>query len=248
VSASVAAAAAAPAEALRSVKLIGLGGTGGIAARYLVAWAAARGEPARIVLVDGDDFEPRNAERMLFSRPGNKAAVVRADLLPYAAGSLVTLDAVEEYLRPDNLARLVREGDVVLLAVDNHATRKLVAGHCATLADVTLVSAGNDGVGPDSAGRVLRGTYGNVQLHLRRAGRDVTPNLCAHHPEIAAPADRLPSELSCTEALASTPQLLFTNLAAASLLLNTLLLALGERPPYAEACFDTRAALMRPVL
>jgi hypothetical protein len=76
---------------------------------------------------------------------------VREDLLLHVAGSLVTLDAVEEYVRPDNLARLVREGYVALLA-------------------------------------------------------------------------------------------------AASLLLNTLLLALGERPPYAEACFDTHAALMRPVL
>jgi len=232
---------------LRSVKLIGLGGTGGIAARYLVAYAAARREPVRIVLVDGDDFEPRNAERMLFTRPGNKAAVVRAELLPFVAGSLVTLDAVEQYVRPDNLANLVRAGDVVLLAVDNHATRKLVAEHCARLADVCLFSAGNDGVRPDSTGRFLRVTYGNVQLQLRRAGRDVTPSLLAHHPEIEHPADRLPSDVSCTEALASTPQLLFTNLAAAALLLNTLLLALGEEPPYGEACFDTAAALMRPV-
>lgn len=63
------------------VKVVGLGGVGSIAARYLAVFLASLEEPARIVLIDGDEFEPRNAERMLFSRCGNKAAVVRDELL-----------------------------------------------------------------------------------------------------------------------------------------------------------------------
>ena len=135
----------------------------------------------------------------------------------------------------------------MLLAVDNHATRKLVGGRCARLDDACLISAGNDGVGRDSTGRVLRGTYGNVQVHMRRGGRDLTPDLARHHPEIASPRERLPSDPSCTQALSATPQILFTNLAAASALLNALLLVACDDLHYAEACFDVRDALMRPV-
>jgi hypothetical protein len=122
---------------------------------------------------------------------------------------------------PENLDRLIREGDVVMLAVDNHATRKLVAEHCEKLPDVCLISGGNDGVGKDSLGRVVHGTYGNVQVHRRQEGRDMTPNLVAYHPEIAKPADRLPTDVSCTEAIVSVPQILFANLASASAMLNT---------------------------
>lgn len=234
-------------DVLRSVKVIGLGGIGGVVARYLVLYLAASGAPSRVTLVDGDRFEPDNAGRMLFSREGNKAAVVREDLLGLTEGSALTLVAVEEFATPENLARLVRRDDMVLLAVDNHATRKLVADHCATLDDVCLVSGGNDGVGADASGRPRRGTCGNVQVHRRRNGRDETPPLDAFHPEIATPRDRLPTEISCTDALVSVPQILFANLAAASAMLGTVFLAACDALDYPELCFDFERALMRPL-
>jgi hypothetical protein len=65
------------------------------------------------------------------------------------------------------------------------------------------------------------GTYGNVQIVRREEGVWKTHPLTALHPEIAEAADRLPSEQGCAEAiLAGTPQLLFTNLAVASAMLN----------------------------
>ena len=199
------------------------------------------------MLIDGDAFEPQNASRMLFSEHGNKAAVVRDDLTEGLGESYLSIVAVEEYVTPDNLPRLVREGDTVLLAVDNHATRKLVSDHARTLSDVCLVSGGNDGVGPDSAGTVQRGTYGNVQVFVRRAGQDVTPPLTEFHPEIADPADRTPTEVSCTEALASTPQILFANLAVASAILNAFWLHLCDALHYPEACLDIHDARMQPM-
>lgn len=241
-----------PNDPLPTFKLIGAGGVGGIVARYLVVYLAALRRPARFVLIDGDDFEPRNAARMLFSRAGNKATVVREDLLDAMgdADALGQLEftAVEEYVTPDNLPRLIRPGDVVLLAVDNHATRKLVDDHCATLPDITLISGGNDGVGPDSSGRDLRGTYGNVQVHRRVAREVVARPLSALHPEIADPADKLPTDVACTDALESVPQLLFTNLQTASAILNTTLLALADALAYDELCFDVADALMRPAV
>jgi hypothetical protein len=235
-------------EDLRSVKLIGLGGVGGIVARYLVVYLGAAGQPVRVVLIDGDDFEARNAERMLFSRCGNKAAVVRDDLVELVEDSCLTLSAIEEYVTSENLDRLIVDDDVVLLAVDNHATRKLVGDYCSErLASVCLISGGNDGVGEDSSGRKQRGTYGNVQIYSRRGGRDQTPPIAAYHPEIANPRDALPTDLSCTEALASVPQILFTNLTTASAMLNAFFLHACRSLDYPELCFDVADGLMRPV-
>jgi molybdopterin/thiamine biosynthesis adenylyltransferase len=228
------------------VKLIGLGGVGQIVARYGALFLTSTGSEVRLVLIDGDSFEPSNANRMFFGAFGNKAAVTREELLSRFTDTSLAVIAVEEYLTPDNMGRLIREGDIVLLCVDNHATRKLVNGRCAELRDVCLLSGGNDGVGLDNSGTFRRGTYGNVQAYVRRCGQDASPPLTHLHPEIANPSDRLPSEQSCTELVASVPQILFANLAVASALLNTLWLHLNGALAYSELCFDIAEGRMRP--
>ena len=235
-------------ERLGDVKLIGLGGVGGIVARYGAVYLAALDHAVRLVLIDGDVFEPQNASRMLFSRPGNKAAVVCEDLCGAVDDSCLSVVAVEDYVTPENLPRLVREGDTVLLAVDNHATRKLVSDHVRDqLVDVCLISGGNEGAGPDSGGAVQRGTYGNVQIYLSQDGVDVTPPLTQFHPEIEDPADQVPDDVSCTEALISTPQILFANLAVASSMLNAFWLHLCGALHYPEVCFDIHDGRMQPM-
>jgi hypothetical protein len=229
-----------------SVKLIGLGGVGGIVARYGAIFLASLARDVRFVLLDGDQFEYANSNRMWFTGFGNKAAVIRDELLPRFAETNLTLIAAQEYVTADNITRLIQPGDLCLLCVDNHATRKLVNDHCAGLADACLISGGNDGVGPDSSGRSRRGTYGNVQVYIRRHGQDASPPLTANHPEIASPADALPGEQNCTEMVASTPQILFANLAVASAMLNTLWLHLCGALHYQELCFDIAEGLMRP--
>ena len=74
------------------------------------------------------------------------------------------------------------------------------------------------------------------------------PSLTRCHPEIQTPSDSLPTEQSCTELLASTPQILFANLAVASALLNTLWLHLCGALHYSEICFDIADGLMQPVI
>lgn len=233
---------------LGDVKLIGLGGVGGIVARYGACYLAALEHDARLVLIDGDVFEPQNAARMLFREHGNKACVVRDDLLGNMHDSLLSVVAIEEYVTPENLPRLVRPGDTVLLAVDNHATRKLVSDYMRDqLADGCLISGGNEGAGADSTGIVQRGTYGNVQIYLCQDGVDVTPPLTEFHPEIQDPADQAPTEISCTEALLSTPQILFANLAVASSMLNAFWLHLCGALHYPELCFDIHDGRMQPM-
>jgi molybdopterin/thiamine biosynthesis adenylyltransferase len=229
------------------VKLIGAGGVGEKLARNLVIYLAAQPAETHLSIIDGDAFEPANAARMWFANAGNKAAVLRAELLPRLLDSALCLVAIEEFVTRDNLPRLIQDGDIVLLAVDNHATRKLVNDHCANaLRDVCVISGGNDGVGPDSSGAVRHGTYGTVQFYLRQDGVDVTPSLTRYHPEIERPKDRLPTEASCTELAASVPQILFTNLTVAAAMLSTLWLYVHGAITYRELAFDIAEGRMVP--
>jgi molybdopterin/thiamine biosynthesis adenylyltransferase len=235
----------------QTVKIVGLGGVGGIVARYGAMFLAtvAGGKHLRLVLIDGDQFELGNASRMLFSRQGNKAAVTRDDLLDHFADSNLTLVAIEEFVKPENLSRLFQNGDIIIASVDNHATRKLLSDFCAReLHDVVLISGGNDGVGKDASGKLRHGTYGSCQVQIRRAGHDLTPSLAKYHPEIANPADRLPTNKHCTEQMVSVPQLLLTNLATASAILNALSLHLCGALHYSELGVDIADGLMRPLV
>lgn len=231
-----------------TLKIIGVGGVGSIIARYLSIFIATFGRSARVVLVDGDSFEPSNANRMLFASCGNKAAVVRQELLPHFADSALALECVEEYVTHDNIERLIHERDIIFVTVDNHATRKLVNDFCSTrLRDICVISGGNDGVEKTADGRQHRGTFGNAQIYVRDAGEDRTPSLTRFHPEIASPADCHPADKSCNELIASVPQILFANLMVASAMLNTLLLYLCGASHYGELAFDIADGVMRPI-
>jgi hypothetical protein len=215
------------------IKLIGCGGVGGHVAPHLCRFLHAERRAAHVVLIDGDAYEERNRSRMRFSAYENKALVLGRELAA-AFGDVLTVEPVPEYLTAANSRTLIAEGDLIFLAVDNHATRKLVGTACAALRDVTLISGGNDGI---EDGR--DGTYGNVQLVRRVAGRDATHALEHFHPEIRAPRDGLPSERSCAElAQGAAPQLLFTNLAVASAMLNAFYGVSRGQVAYEEVYLD----------
>lgn len=228
-----------------AIKVIGLGGVGSIFFRYLVLFLAALGKPVRVYAIDRDEFEPKNSERM-FSTFGNKAQVTVDEYKLRFKGSCVSLFAIPDYIKPDNIEKLIREGDFVFALVDNHKTRRLLSAHCSTLADCSLISAGNDGV-EEEGGVKLRGTYASCQIFLRRDGENITPPLTYLHPEIANPADQAPGDVHCTDLIVSAPQLLFANLAAASLALNAFWLLLCGGLHYNEVGVDVAEALMRPI-
>jgi hypothetical protein len=219
-----------------TAKLVGCGGIGGHLAPNLCRVLHAERRPAHVVLVDGDVFEERNRSRMRFAASDTAAnkAVAMARELAADFGDLLTIEPVPEYLTPENIDALVVEHDLVFLAVDNHATRRLVDERCAMLADVTLISGGNDGVEGQADG-----TYGNVQIVRRVAGRSLTSTLGRFHPEIRAARDRLPGERGCAElAGAGAPQLLVTNLAVASAMLSAVYALLRGRGGYEEVYVD----------
>jgi hypothetical protein len=215
------------------VKLIGCGGIGGHLAVNLCHFLHAERRAAHVTLVDGDAYEARNAARMRFSSFDNKAMAMARELAT-AFGDFLSVEPRPEYVTPDNVASIVAERDFVLLAVDNHATRRLVDERCAVLDDVVLISGGNDGLDEGQ-----EGTYGTVHVVRRSAGVQLGPRLVELHPEIADPSDRLPTELGCA-ALAENggSQLQFTNLSVASGMLNAFYAVLRGRLGYAEVYLD----------
>jgi len=220
------------------IKAIGIGGIGCALLPFLCRYLQYSGEGARVTLIDGDRFERSNAARQAFSGLGNKAEVKSRELAQeYEA---VAFRSRPEYVTEDNVARLIGEGEVVFLMVDNHASRHLVSRHVSSLADLSLISGGND--------------YedGNVQVYIRQGGLDLTPSLARYHPEIATPQDRNPAALSCEELIAAgAPQLLFANLMVASLMLNAFYALRQGRLNYSEVYLDilqnASRAVSRPV-
>ncbi len=224
------------------IKILGLGGIGCIVLQYLAIFLKSLARPVRLVLIDGDKFEPKNSQRMMFGTMGNKAEVKAAETVAWLGASDVAVAAVPQFVTEENLGQLIKEGDYVFLCVDNHPTRKLVSDHCSGLADVALFSGGNDGIEPPRE----RGTYGNVQVQIRRGGADVTVPLTRYHPEIAKPKGKLPTETNCAQLAQSSPQILFANLAVASALLNAFFAYTCGQLTYQEAKLDILEARMLP--
>jgi len=212
--------------------VIGLGGVGGLVLRLLVPFLHHEGRPVTVLAVDGDHFEERNRERMLFGDLGPKAVVLAREMAG-AYGDRVAVVPVAQHVTPQRARILIGEGDVVFCQPDNHATRRVVERRCARLASVALFSGGNDGVENGEGG-----TFGNVQIYLRSRGRDLTNRLSAYHPEIARPADQLPTQRGCGAAIPRAPQLLFTNAAVAAALLGAFYAWRRGRLAYEERYFD----------
>jgi len=218
------------------VVLIGCGGIGSQLLDPLCRYLAHRPEPQPIlVLVDGDLFEAGNLNRQACSRRDlgtNKAEALARVARDFGIGC----QAIGERVDESNVRQIVREGDVVLLAVDNHRTRALVDRHVASLDNATLISGGNDE------------TDGNVQLVRRRDGWSVDGHLVEIHPEIAEAADAEEQhEPGCQVLAAERPQLLVTNLMVASAMLNALWQVVESGSvPYSEVFLDVIQNIARP--
>jgi len=210
------------------IVLVGCGGIGSQLLPPLVRYLASRPEPrALLVLVDGDVFEAKNLARQACTTAdvGSNKAEALAQVVR-AAG--LACQAIPAFLDESNVRSIVREGDLVLLAVDNHRTRALVDDHLRSLDEATLISGGNDE------------TDGNVQLVRRRDGRSLDGHLVEIHPEIgrAAEHDEVAGD-GCQVLAAERPQLLVTNLLVASAMLACLW-QISERGsvPYSEVYLD----------
>src|SRR3972149_885628 len=113
------------------IKVIGIGGVGCGLLPFLARYLNYQGEPARITLIDGDEFERANADRQAFGTLGNKAKVKATEMA--REFQRVAFRAVPQYISEANITEHVQEGDTVFLGVDNHKTRKVVSDYCEKL-------------------------------------------------------------------------------------------------------------------
>ena len=224
------------------IVVAGLGGIGGALLQPLALFLHSLRISVRLVLVDGDKFEMANASRQVFRTLGNKAEVKAAETAELLGESVITIVPVPEYVDPENIGQLIKTGDYIFLCVDNHPTRKLVSDHWATLSDAALFSGGNEGVEPPSE----LGTYGNVQVAVRRGRKNLTVPITKYHPEIVNSKEKLPHELSCGELVQSSPQIIFTNVAVSSALLNAFFAFTCGKLSYQEVKLDIIEARMLP--
>jgi len=215
------------------VKMIGTGGIGSHLVYPLcqfLNWGSADHQftAPTLGLIDGDDFDFSNKTRQRFTSWGNKAQALAEELKEEFENLEISYHPV--YVDVDNISTLIQDGDVVLLCVDNHATRKLVSHHCNQLNDVTLISGGNELLD------------GNVMIHQRKNGKNLTRALHEVHPEINTPTDKHPNELKllgCMEMVKSAPQLVVTNFAICAVMLNAFYaVATNKNPDYEEVYVD----------
>lgn len=207
------------------IKVIGAGGIGTALLESLARFLNYDCQDAIVSIIDGDKFETKNQVRQKFHRLGNKAEVLAEKLTELF--SQVKFRAKAEYLTPDSVEYLLEENDIIFLCVDNHKTRNLVSNYCEGFDNIVLISGGNDY------------TDGNIQIFLRRYSQNLTlPIANKFHPEILYPADKRPDEIGCAELVKSEPQLIFTNLIIAALMLNAFYTYLQGKLRYDEVYAD----------
>lgn len=197
---------------VRKIKVIGAGGIGCYLIEPLARYLSYSEDSCELTVIDGDCYEERNRERQRFNSCTNKASETVGRYK--SEFPKIHFKYKDEYLNEENIVPNIRENDTVFLCVDNHSTRKLVSDRCSELDNVTLISGGNDY------------TDGNVICYIRKNSENQTKPLTELHPKIANPEDVNPgnnSELErtgCQRETQTQPQLLFTNLAIASTMLN----------------------------
>lgn len=217
------------------IKVIGLGGIGSCLIDPLCRYLSSR-KHSEVTLIDGDSYEWKNEDRQQFSEIGNKAIVTMNSCK--SRFPKINFKAKDEYLTENNVVSIIRDNDIVMLCVDNDASRKAVSDRCEELDNVTLISGGNEY------------TDGNVMYYGRQNGRDITKPLTKLHQKIAKPKDVNPGDKKSSdgcEALSlDSPQLLFANLAIASSMLNVYYAHTLGKINFEQVFIDIVAQRMRP--
>jgi molybdopterin/thiamine biosynthesis adenylyltransferase len=227
-------------KSIKKIKLIGAGGIGCYLIEGLARYLNYQSEESyELTIIDGDSYEQKNAQRQKFLNFRNKAEEMVS--LNKAYYSKIHFRSKNEYVTKNNVVSLIRENDFVLLCVDNHATRKVVSERCSELNNVTLISGGNDY------------TDGNVIVYIRKSGKDLNKSPIDLYSSIANPQDNNPGESNlenqgCQSDSIQHPQLVPTNMTAASVMLNCFRLCNIDKFDVSknQVFFDINSLYQRP--
>ena len=223
--------------------IVGAGGIGAHLGPILAKYLAFQRPGSRLWIIDGDSVEDKNLARVYSSDAiGDDKADVLADICEQTvpAGSL-DVRTISEYITPRTFDRYHRgwytDGTVVFACVDNHKTRVYLEQLVSNLQTGLIISGGNDEFS------------GQAQMYCRKDGEDITPRISHFAPEILSeedPNNIFPDEEDCSAEYEDRPQLILTNFAAASCMLNLFYseVELTDESPAADAknesIFDLR--------
>jgi len=188
---------------IMNIVIIGIGGIGTHLLYPLLQYLRGEDFYENIILVDGDKFESKNKDRQIVPIIGVNKADATAR---YYRELGFELNSYPEYLTKDNIKRIIHEGDVVLVCVDNNATRKMLDISLHGYDELTVISGGNE----------LHD--GNVQVVQVKEGMHTTPTMIENHPEIGKPTDKNPNDMSCQELQHSQPQISVVNAGIADIM------------------------------
>lgn len=247
----------------RPVKVImlGAGGTGAHIAPHLYRLLYALDRPVKFIICDGDKVEEKNLVRQNFTEADlgeNKAKVVaerysdvfglETSYVPHFIESAERLEALIEPQKFDTgrsvtspkTRRIEREviSELVILigAVDNNRSRKLCHEVFLKAKELIYIDSGN-------------GEYtGQIVCGIRRASKTIYKPVGQLYPEVNAPEDLFPTEVSCAEASVSAPQTIVANLMAATAVVTMIynILVMGSNTVQ-QTTFSTKSVNIRSV-
>lgn len=169
--------------ALLSRKRILIVGCGGLGGNLISIFARIGVGTLRIV--DGDIFEATNLNRQLFSEMpvlGQNKARVAADRVA-RINPQITVEPVETFLTEENASGLLQDCDIVVDALDNIPSRRLLAAACEK-AGLPLVYGAISGWVAQSAlslpgDKLVEKLYPEDILVQDKSVLSFTPSLCA---------------------------------------------------------------------
>lgn len=207
--------------------LIGLGGIGGLMCLHLSKLTKL--SPDSLVFIDGDNISPGNMDRQFFMGAGNKA-LAWANFLKRMPDFDKKILVFPSYFDADQ-DELIEDGDTVIVCVDNHYTRNLVDIRSRELANITIVSGGNEEFD------------GNAQWLVKKDGKIICGRyLSDTHPDLTK--DKRPewNEMQRCDVVKDNRQTYVANLAASTAMANAWWLILTEQygKLKREAYFDTK--------
>ena len=204
-----------------TVFIVGVGGTGGYLASpiaRLVAHHPAT-ENAKVVFIDGDEFEQHNQTRQIVgpSQIGMNKARAMVDFCSFQG--LENVDCQEEFISMTSFIPLLdrAKSPMVICSVDNDATRhdvlKAISNTCENK-DFFFITPGNS----DGTESVQGQTLWFGKCDGERVGMD--PAIA--YPNISNPIDSIPEKGSCALNTPSRPQLISANFFAAAITLSVI--------------------------
>jgi hypothetical protein len=204
-----------------TVFIIGVGGTGGFLAPALTRLVSYHpsSENAKVIFIDGDEFEDRNMTRQIVgpAQVGLNKARAMVDLCNYQG--LTNVECVEDFISMGSFAPLINMSNcpLVVCSVDNDATRldiiNTLISSCRSK-DFLFITPGNSDGAEFVRGQTL--WFGCVD------GNNIGLNPALVYSNIEKPEDSIPKKGSCALLAPSRPQLISANVMAAAITLSVI--------------------------